>query len=86
MIRVWNNDDYASLETEEYDFYFGYESAVSEEDGGTGEWAFTVNSKKSGERLARIEEPELDRLLAGSRNEPVEYLLCGIGIFIEKLV
>lgn len=80
MIEVGRNDDYACLETEKYEFYYGYEHVIN------GEWAFYAINKETGIKVSyttdKLEEKAIDEI----RNI-TQYLLIGIGLFIdEKLI
>lgn len=66
------NDDYAVLEMDQYEFYFGHE-AVTE----LGEWCFRVII--DGEEVVRVPESRLGK----GRHSCVEYLLLGIGDFLS---
>jgi hypothetical protein len=82
IFNFGSSDDYALLELDEYDFYYGYET----EDSESGEWYFVVTKDESETVLLKATS-ELDEI--GNRNgeelEPKDYLLIGIGYFINKL-
>jgi hypothetical protein len=80
------SDDYAVLEAGGLRFYFGYEFTIlkcSGDDDGSGEWCFIVHrlDTKPFTELFRIPQSKLG-LRASS--EPVEFLLEGIALWMNK--
>lgn len=84
IIDLKVSDDYAILELDHYDFYFGYET----EDEESGEWYFVV-TKDEEEIVLRKSQSELN-IIGGIKDEfesePKDYLLIGIGYFINKVL
>lgn len=77
--RLWHSDDYASLETERYDFYYGYEVTVGEE------WAFQVK-KKRGDRVEVVYTLPASWVSDDKTQhyEVADMLLLGIGKFLDS--
>lgn len=74
--RFWHSDDYASLETEKYGFYYGYEVTVGDE------WAFQVQDEhKNVVYTLPASWVSDDESLYW---EVVDMLVLGIGKFLDR--
>lgn len=88
MITTGLNDDYAILQVEDITFYYGYEYTMTNEELEE-EWCFVV--KDGQEQIFQMPKSILESLnerlsRKGGWNEPVEYLLTGIGAFEKTRV
>lgn len=93
MISIMINDDYASLDTKKYEFYFGNEyvklsngkyknfDAIKEKESHLDyEWCFFVLDIKTQKIVFKKPVSEL----AGNDETCEENLLFGIGLFLNK--
>ena len=86
---VYCSDDYAGLEAGKYSFYFGYEMTICPvkshkedcEDNGCEkrEWCFVASINKK--EVMRI---PASKLYPKKQEEPMFFLLAGIGIFLKR--
>lgn len=78
MFNLGVSDDYASLDTGRFFFYYGYEEPV---DGG---WGFVVKDNKV--PVARYSHAKIveegGRFFHEDGEEPMYYLLAGIGLWL----
>lgn len=89
-LNIYSSDDYAGLVTEHYSFYFGYEETACPKhknkdcedlyDCELREWCFVANV--GGKEVMRIRASEL----WFEYKDVLEYLLLGIGKFLENQV
>ena len=78
-IEQYYSDDYAGLDTNTVNFYFGYEEVKNDE------WAFTV--KKDGKIILKLSETEIkDNCENRQLKMPQDFLLAGIGLYLDSYV
>jgi len=80
QINVGCSDDYASLDSGKYEFYYGYEVIYNENDDDS-EWCFQV--KEQGKEIMKIPTSEIIKQSGNSLLDyPRDFLIAGIGIWL----
>lgn len=81
QLDAYFSDDYAGLDAGRYEFYYGYEVVVNEDDENS-DWCFIV--KEEGNIIFTLSTTEINNLTKEIRQmyDPVSYLLAGIGLWI----
>lgn len=82
QLDVFWSDDYAGLYSGKYQFYYGYEVTLNDEDDDS-EWCFQV--KENGREIYKTPQSEIDKITkncSGNIDSPKDYLLAGIGIWL----
>ena len=93
-LDVYYSDDYAGLELDDIQFYFGYEETKCKKHKNNcgcedSEWAFTVIKGKRQKLLMKLSQSEIDEKISYQSpkdfvDEPYGYLLAGIGIYLKR--
>jgi hypothetical protein len=88
------SDDYAGLQTTAFNFYYGYEETISPIDRNEDNWnkqdfwCFVAYNNKNGAEMCRFSTIQIEK--AKFFNKPLEnprdYLLVGIGMFLNSFV
>ena len=79
-VQQYYSDDYAGLETNSVDFYYGYEETKNDE------WAFIAKDKE-GKLLLKLSETEIKEKCDNRQlNMPQDFLLAGVGLYSDGLI
>lgn len=83
VIKVYSAGDYAGMHVGDTEFYYGYEvtNGTGDDWDEDAEWCFQV--KEGGKEVYRKTASEIESIGGFDSNEPVSFLLVGIGIWLS---
>jgi hypothetical protein len=84
QVNVGCSDDYATLKSGRYEFYYGYEVTLNgkvDDDDNDNEWCFQV--KENGNVIMKLPTSEIIKQIDDKNLDyPRDFLIAGIGIWL----
>lgn len=76
--KILISDDYAVLNFGDYNAYYGYEETMDDD------WAFVLKKNDTRMMIYTKKYIESNSNITNKRDEPVYYLLAGLGMYFSK--